>query len=135
MINLLKSQMKNKNLLYGKELIIDLHNCNVSKFNRKEIDKYFRQLCKLIKMKRCERYWWDDVGVPDEEKQTEPHLKGTSAVQFIMTSNITIHTLDLLGNAYINIFSCKDFDSELAREFTRTYFEGTLKHWEIVKRV
>ena len=78
----------------------------------------------MIDMERCELFWWDDYGLPVEEQQTEPHLKGTSAVQFIMTSNITIHTLDLMGNVYLNIFSCKDFDTKKAKNFSRKFFEG-----------
>jgi len=109
---------------YGKELIIDLHNCNVDKFNRKSLRIYFKKLCILIEMQRSKLVFWDDVGVPEEEKQTLLHTKGTSAIQFILTSNITIHTLDLLGNVYINIFSCKDFDSNDAAIFSIKYFEA-----------
>ena len=109
---------------YGKELILDLHHCNPKKFTRSELEKFFQELCIAIDMKRCELVWWDDHGLPPEECQTEPHLKGISAVQFIMTSNITIHTLELLGNVYLNIFSCKDFDSEKAAEFSQAFFEG-----------
>ncbi len=43
-----------------------------------------------------------------------------------MTSNITIHTLDDLKAVYINIFSCKDFDSAIAITFTRAWFKGEL---------
>ena len=111
---------------YGKELIIDLHSCDPSTFNRKSIKKYFAGLCELIDMERCKLSWWDDHGVPEEEKQTEKHLKGTTAVQFILTSNIVIHTLDLLGNVYINIFSCKDFDSDEAMNFTSKWFKGEI---------
>lgn len=109
---------------YGKELVLDLHNCNAKKFKRITIKKFFRDLCSLIDMRPCELFWWDDYGLPPEECQSEPHLKGTSAVQFIMTSNITIHTLDLLGSVYLNIFSCKDFDAKKATEFSRKFFEG-----------
>ena len=77
-------------------------------------------------MERCELYWWDDYEVPDDEKQTEPRLKGTSAVQFILTSNITIHTLDMMGNVYLNIFSCKDFDSRVAADFSKKWFGGII---------
>ena len=111
---------------YGKELILDLHNCDPETFNRKKIKKYFKDICKAIDMKRSKLTWWDDYNIPEEEKQTEPHLKGTSAVQFIMTSNITIHTLDLLGAVYINIFSCKDFDCEIAKKFTANWFKGNI---------
>lgn len=119
---------------YGKELIIDLHNCNVEKFNRKSLRKYFKELCLLIDMQRAKLVFWDDVGVPEEEKQTLPHTTGTSAVQFILTSNVTIHTLDLMGNAYINIFSCKEFSAKDALEFTRKWFEGTVVHFKIIDR-
>lgn len=109
---------------YGKELIIDLHDCDPLLFNRPQIREYFKDLCALIDMEPHDLHFWDDEGVPDELKQTEPHLKGTSAIQFIMTSNITIHCLDLLKSVYVNIFSCKEFDAALAAEFTEEFFGG-----------
>ena len=107
---------------YGYELIIDLHECDSARFNRKSIEHYFAKLCAAIDMKQCELYFWDDVGVPEEERQTSPHTKGTSAVQFILTSSIVIHTLDLLQAAYVNIFSCKHFDKEKAESLTIKWF-------------
>ncbi len=107
---------------YGFELIMDLHGCDVSKFNRTSLDNYFEKLCKAIGMVKCERYFWDDVGVSPEERQALPHTKGTSAVQFILTSTIVIHTLDLLKAVYINIFSCKPFDRKVAEQLTREWF-------------
>ncbi len=114
--------IENPKTPYGYELILDLNECDVSKFNRKSLDEYFEKLCKAIDMKRCERYFWDDVGVPEQERQTEPHTKGTSAVQFILTSSIVIHTLEILKTAYINIFSCKSFDKDLAEKLTKEWF-------------
>ncbi|KKQ92914.1 MAG: S-adenosylmethionine decarboxylase [Candidatus Azambacteria bacterium GW2011_GWA2_39_10] len=119
---------------YGKELILDLHNCNNKKFNRENLKQYFRELCVLIDMKRCKLVWWDDHGVPVEQQQTAPHLKGTSAVQFIMTSNITIHTLDIMKNVYLNIFSCKDFDALEAKKFSEKFFGGKTVNFKIVDR-
>jgi len=107
---------------YGFELMIDLHECDTAKFNRHSLRKYFVKICKAIDMKRCELYFWDDVGIPAKEKQNLPHTKGTSAVQFILTSNITIHTLDLLKAAYINIFSCKQYDKAVAKKITKEWF-------------
>ena len=124
--------MKNRN--YGKELILDLHNCNPEKFTREEIERYFKEVCGLIDMQRCELFWWDDYGLSPENRQTEPHLKGTSAVQFIMTSNITIHTLDILKSVYLNLFSCKDFDAQVAAEFSRKFFEGEIAASMVVDR-
>lgn len=120
--------------LYGKELILDLHECDPDTFTRKSIEKYFIELCERIDMERCKLTWWDDVGVPDEDKQTEPHLKGTSAVQFILTSSVVIHTLDLMGNVYLNIFSCKDFDHEMAGAFSEKWFGGRAVNFHLIKR-
>lgn len=109
---------------YGVELILDLHECDEKRFNRPDLATFCRQLCELIDMERCDLYFWDDVGVPAEERQTDPKTKGTSAVQFILTSTIVIHTLDLMKAAYINIFSCKEFDTDEAGQFTAKWFES-----------
>ena len=109
---------------YGYELILDLHGCEVSTFNRESLDNYFEKLCKAINMEKCERYFWDDVGVAEDERQTSPHTKGTSAVQFILTSTIVIHTLDLMAAVYVNIFSCKQYDADLAEEITKDWFRA-----------
>lgn len=111
--------------MYGYELILDLHWCNVEKFNRKDIDKFFKRICDKLGMTQCERFFWDDVGVPKEERQTDPKTKGTSAVQFVLKSNITIHTLDQLNSAYINIFYCDEFDVELAKKIAVKAFGAT----------
>jgi len=119
---------------YGKELILDLHNCNPEKFTRESIGDYFVELCDLIDMQRADLHWWDDLDLPEEERETEPHLKGTSAIQFITTSNITIHTLDILKNVYLNIFSCKNFDTDVAKNFSEKWFEGQAVTNQVVVR-
>lgn len=120
---------------YGFELILDLHGCDTSTFNRESLDGYFEKLCKAIKMQKCERYFWDDVGLPEEEKQTSPHTKGSSAVQFILTSSIVIHTLDLLEAVYINIFSCKKYDQELALKITKEWFGAKEAKTHFIERM
>lgn len=120
---------------YGKELILDLHECNPATFTRKSIRAYLKKLCSLIGMQRGDLHWWDDLHTPEEEKQTAPHLVGTSAVQFITTSNIIIHTLDILRRVYLNIFSCKDFDDNIVIEFTEGWFGGYIKNLKRVRRL
>jgi len=120
---------------YGKELILDLHNCDVSKFNRKYLKKYFKEICLLIEMEPCKLCWWDDQGVPIESQQTLAHAKGTTAIQFILTSNITIHTLDILKNVYVNIFSCKEFDEKVAEKFTKEWFSGEVVNSLTINRL
>lgn len=120
---------------YGYELIMDLSECDSSTFNRESLDNYFTELCELINMEKCEVHFWDDVGVPSEEQQTNPKTKGTSAVCFILTSTIVIHTLEILKSAYINIFSCKAYDQKLAEEFTCNWFDAKIKNSIFIERV
>jgi len=112
---------------YGQELILDLHGCSSSRFTRPQIEEFFEELCELIDMEKCDLHFWDDVGVSAGERQTDPKTKGTSAVQFILTSTIVIHTLDLMKAAYVNIFSCKEFDTDEAAKFTAEWFGS--KEW------
>jgi S-adenosylmethionine/arginine decarboxylase-like enzyme len=110
---------------YGIELILDLHGCDAAKFTRDSITEYFERLCVLIDMQREDLHFWDDEGVSEEDKQTSPHTQGTSAVQFILTSSIVIHTLDQLRAVYINIFSCKAYDPKVAEQFSVEWFGAT----------
>lgn len=108
--------------MYGVETIIDLYDCDITKFNRKNIRQYFSQVCKLLDVSPEDYYFWDDFRVPKDKQQTNPKTKGTTAIQFILTSNITIHTLDLIGTVFVNIFSCKSYDIEEATSFTAKFF-------------
>jgi S-adenosylmethionine/arginine decarboxylase-like enzyme len=120
---------------YGIELILDLHGCDATKFTRPSITGYFEQLCELIDMQREDLHFWDDVGLSEKDKQTSPHTQGTSAVQFILTSSIVIHTLDQLKAIYINIFSCKVYDPKVAEKFTVEWFGATDCTAKLIDRV
>lgn len=110
--------------IYGMEVILDCYQCNAKLFHRKYIRKYFKGLVKLLDMEAGDVYFWDDVDVPKEQRQTKPETKGTSAIQFILTSNITIHCLDILERVYVNIFSCKEFNAWDARQYTQDFFKA-----------
>lgn len=120
---------------YGFELIMDLHGCDVAKFNRESLDGYFEKLCKAIDMQREDLHFWDYEGIPIEERPTEPHLLGTSAVQFIETSSIIIHSLDLLEAVYVNIFSCKEFDAKVAEKITKEWFGANGCRTHFIERI
>lgn len=109
---------------YGYELILDLHGCDISKFNRMDIRTYFIEICKKIDMERVALHFWDEIDLTPEERATEPHLVGISAVQFIKTSSIVIHALSLKKTVHLNIFSCKIFDEKVAKKFSENYFKG-----------
>lgn len=123
--------------MYGPELILDLHDCDTTTFNRKSLRAFGRAICKEIGMTphmfRSEP--WDDDGVPEDECQTKSETKGYSAIQFLMESSILIHTLELTRSAYINIFSCKPFDRVKAKRFTKNWFGAKRITSRLVKRI
>ena len=120
---------------YGMELILDLHGCDVQFFNRQALTRFFRKLCDdILHIDREDLHFYDDVGVPPEECQTRLKTVGTSAVQFIVTSNVTIHTLDLLGDVYLNVFSCDDFSATDAELYAKRFFKAKVTNAMIVRR-
>lgn len=120
---------------YGRELIIDIHDCSTTNFTRIGIRYYLKELCRRIEMKGCDVYFWDYLHAPLDYEAAPDHLKGTSAIQFISTSNITIHTLDVLKKVYVNIFSCKDFDESTVKKFTENYFKGAIASSVVLSRL
>ena len=112
---------------YGQELVLDIHDCDFKRCSEEMLTKYFKALCELIEMIRGPLYFWgyDD---PKEYAEAPPHLKGRSAIQFIQTSNITVHALEDLKAVYINVFSCKPFDTNIVEEFSCCFFRGKMTH-------
>ena len=109
---------------YGEELILDIEDCNIKMFTRRKLRVFFVALCKEIGTKRANLYFWDYDGDQRARREAQPHLAGISAVQFIETSDIRIHTLDKLKTVYLNIFSCKEFDVIAAKDFAIKFFGG-----------
>jgi S-adenosylmethionine decarboxylase len=55
-----------------------------------------------------------------------PEAAGYSLVQLIETSAVTGHFCDASGDAYLDVFSCKDFDSKVAIRVVRKHFRPKL---------
>ena len=110
---------------YGKELILDLFDCDIDKFTRKNIKKYLIELCDILDMQREDLHWWDYEGDAEGYEKAPDHLKGISCIQFIRTSNITIHTIDAHRMILLNIFSCKDYNFKNVIKFTIKSFNGS----------
>ena len=51
-----------------------------------------------------------------------PEAAGYSLVQLIETSAVTGHFCDASGDAYLDVFSCKDFDPRIAIEVVERHF-------------
>jgi S-adenosylmethionine/arginine decarboxylase-like enzyme len=53
----------------------------------------------------------------------DPSKAGYTLVQLIETSAITAHFVDATGEAYIDIFSCKEFSEYVVFDIVNKYFE------------
>ena len=114
---------------FGWELIMDLYECNRDTIsNEKEIRRFARELCDIIDMK--------PYGDPHTPYFGEKHedTKGYSLLQFIETSSIVGHFSESTGAAYINIFSCREYDVELAEKFTNEFFGAERIHSRFIIR-
>jgi S-adenosylmethionine/arginine decarboxylase-like enzyme len=114
---------------YGKEIVIDLYDCNKEKCQKDTIKQFCYNLCKEIDMIPMFYYDWEKEGLTQEEWDENPHLQGVSACLFIKTSSITVHAIYGLGKVYINCFSCKDFDIKKAIDYSVKYFEGNVRNY------
>ena len=99
---------------WGKLATIDLNSCNNKIKNKKEIRTFIQKLCALINMEK--------VGPTRVKKFGKDELKGYSTFQFIKTSSISCHFDEIQNRAFIDIFSCKDFDAKKATNFAKEFF-------------
>lgn len=103
--------------MWGKSTHINLHECDLARISSpKAITKFVKDIIVEIKMVAH--------GPCHIERFGEGDLEGYSAMQFIETSAITIHCDEPGRRAFIDIFSCKDFDEEKAAEFSKNYFSA-----------
>ena len=103
--------------LFGWELIMDLYECDRELISSEEsIKKFARELCVVIGMKPYGEPMTPFFG------ENLDHTKGYSLLQFIETSSITGHFSEKTASAYINIFSCKEYDVDIAENFTKKFF-------------
>lgn len=104
------------NSYWGYHLILDCKACEVTRINdRDNLIRFVKHLVKEIDMVA--------FGEPVIEyfAQHDPEKAGYSLVQLIETSAITCHFVDKNGDAYLDIFSCKEFDLETAKRIVAQY--------------
>ncbi len=109
--------MKSENWWWGRSASVDLHGCDHELVkDPKTIKKFVLALAKVIKMKR--------VGPPMIMRLGHGKLRGYSMMQLIETSTIIAH-LDEKGNrAFIDVFSCKQFNPKTVAKFCQKFFKA-----------
>ena len=90
------------------------------------IKKFIIELCQVINMKR-----FGEVLV---ERFGKDSLKGYSAMQFIETSSITAHFDETENRAFIDVFSCQDFNLEEAVQFCQNFFHASYHQITVIDR-
>ena len=102
---------------WGKIALINLYGCDSDLIkDKKAIQEFIIELCDKIDMVR--------FGKSKIKRFGEGELKGYSAFQFIETSSITIHFDEIESRAFIDVFSCKDFDEKMAEKFSKEFFKA-----------
>lgn len=103
---------------WGKEVQLDLYRCNPDTIRDAEkIKQFVIELCDLIKMKRFGECTVVHFG--EDER-----VAGFSMTQLIETSLISAHFANQTNAIYLNVFSCKDFETSDVVEFTIKFFEA-----------
>lgn len=116
-------------MVFGKKLVIDLDGCDKARINDPAaVRRFATQLVAHLKMRAYGDPLVEDFGHDD------PVTSGLTLVQLIETSDITAHFSPYLDEAHIDIFSCRDFDSQAAMEFCAMFFGATsITYTEIVR--
>ena len=95
---------------------IDLHNCNAATIRDAEkIKQFVYELCEKIGMKRFGECTVVNFG--EEER-----VAGYSMTQLIETSLISAHFANQSNTTYLDIFSCKYYNPNIAADFAKEYF-------------
>ncbi len=84
--------------------------------NKENIYNFVKELVKRIDMEAHGEPIIEYL-LPGDPKQ------GYSLLQLITTSNISAHFMELDGTAYFDVFSCKEFDTDIAKSVVTEYFD------------
>lgn len=115
-------------MMWGKLAIINLYECSPKLIkNKSAIKEFITEICKEINMKK--------FGSTKVKKFGEGKLKGYSAFQFIETSSIIIHFDEQKNRAFIDLFSCKDFNSKKAGSLSKKFFKAKKAKIKTILRI
>ncbi len=104
---------------WGLSSSIDVYDCNPETIRSMEaIRRFAVDLCELIGMKRFGETQVVHFG--EDER-----VAGYSMVQLIETSLISAHFANLTNTAYLDIFSCRQYDPEASAAFAQRFFGGS----------
>lgn len=112
---------------FGYHLRINLGGCDPAVIDDVDaVTEWVADLCKEIDM--------EPYGAPQVQRFGVGDLYGVTAVQLITTSSITLHCDPPTGGAFIDVFSCKRYDPDVATRFCMQFFGARYLSGDIVER-
>jgi len=114
---------------FGPHLIMDLDACNSKKLN--DLSLIFNFLYKLPEtigmQKITQPYVFPYEGLVPEDR-------GITGFVVIAESHISIHTFPVKSYAFLDVFSCKEFDVNVAKEYAIDLFESKKAEFQVLLR-
>lgn len=112
---------------WGKHFIFDGYECNAYTIrNSCAIEKFAVELVNAIDMVA--------YGVPQIIHFGEGDKAGYTLVQLIETSNICCHFIEETNAICLDVFSCKDFDTDIVIDVIEKYFSPKEYNTQLILR-
>lgn len=111
-------------LVYGRELILDLYNCNGHKYGWYPIEQFCNklyaelQLCAGLELGKGSHHWWRDM------EGLGPNVKGIIAAHFMSIGIIVVRALYEMAAVCVNVSLNMEFDIARAKKFIVEWFEA-----------
>jgi len=114
---------------FGPHLVLDLNDCNPAILSDlTAVYDVLNELPDLINMhKITQPYVFPYSGLVPEDK-------GITGMVIIAESHISIHTFSEKNYAFIDVFSCKDFDFDFAADYLIKKFESKRPEKQVMIR-
>ncbi len=103
---------------WGTLTSLDLRRCNPELIRSSgAIEEYVTELCTLLKVRRFGACTIVHFGGKEE-------VAGYSLIQLIETSLVSGHFVNKTNTAYIDIFSCGEYNPDNAMDFSKEFFQA-----------
>lgn len=102
---------------WGQHLILDMADCNENISRKESLRSFVTELVDAIDMVAYGEPIVEHFATHSQE------AAGYSLVQLIETSAISAHFSDHNRDVYLDVFSCKPFDSDIVVQVVDKYFE------------
>ena len=117
-----------KNKAWGISTAIDLKNCDPNLVRSEAgIRKFVYELCELLDVKRFGECIIVHFGESEE-------IAGFSMTQLIETSLVSGHFVNSTNSIFLDVFSCKYYDPEIAVEKAKTFFKAESATMNVIIR-